>query len=62
MGTGQGMSIRFSEQDVRAMGRSATGVKGIQLDENDKVIDMDIVAPDQEVLIVTPKVTANVPR
>jgi DNA gyrase subunit A len=55
MGTSQGMSIRFSEQDVRAMGRSATGVKGIQLDKNDKVIDMDIVAPDQEVLIVTAK-------
>ncbi|BBI30609.1 DNA gyrase subunit A [Cohnella abietis] len=55
MGTSQGMSIRFSEQDVRAMGRSATGVKGIQLDSDDKVIDMDIVAPDQEVLIVTSK-------
>ncbi|WP_239615392.1 DNA gyrase subunit A [Cohnella mopanensis] len=55
MGTSQGMSIRFSEQDVRAMGRSATGVKGIQLDEDDKVIDMDIVAPEQEVLIVTAK-------
>jgi DNA gyrase subunit A len=55
MGTSHGMSIRFSEQDVRAMGRSATGVKGIQLDKVDKVIDMDIVAPDQEVLIVTAK-------
>ncbi|RKP51298.1 DNA gyrase subunit A [Cohnella endophytica] len=55
MGTSQGMSIRFSEQDVRAMGRSATGVKGIQLDDDDKVIDMDIVNPDQEVLIVTAK-------
>lgn len=55
MGTSQGMSIRFSEQDVRAMGRSATGVKGIQLDEDDKVIDMDIVQPDKEVLIVTAK-------
>ncbi|QMV42199.1 DNA gyrase subunit A [Cohnella cholangitidis] len=55
MGTSQGMSIRFSEQDVRAMGRSATGVKGIQLDDNDKVIDMDVVAPEQEVLIVTAK-------
>jgi DNA gyrase subunit A len=55
MGTSQGMSIRFSEQDVRAMGRSATGVKGIQLDDDDKVIDMDIVSPDKEVLIVTAK-------
>ncbi|MCD9024863.1 DNA gyrase subunit A [Cohnella silvisoli] len=55
MGTSQGMSIRFSEQDVRAMGRSATGVKGIQLDKEDAVIDMDVVAADQEVLIVTAK-------
>jgi len=55
MGTSQGMSIRFNEDDVRAMGRSATGVKGIQLDEGDKVIDMDIVQADQDVLIVTAK-------
>ena len=55
MGTSQGMSIRFSEDDVRAMGRSATGVKGIQLDDNDKVIDMDVVEPEQDVLIVTSK-------
>jgi len=55
MGTAEGMSIRFSEQDVRSMGRSATGVKGIQLDETDKVIDMDVVADDRDVLIVTSK-------
>lgn len=55
MGTSEGMSIRFSEQDVRSMGRSATGVKGIQLDDNDKVIDMDVVDPERDVLIVTAK-------
>lgn len=55
LGTSQGMSIRFSEQDVRAMGRSATGVKGIQLDDDDQVIDMDIVVADRDVLIVTAK-------
>lgn len=55
MGTAQGMSIRFSEEDVRSMGRSSTGVKGIQLDEGDSVIDMDIVDPEQTVLIVTSK-------
>lgn len=53
MGTSLGMSIRFHEQDVRTMGRSATGVKGITLDENDEVIDMDIVVPGKDVLIVT---------
>jgi DNA gyrase subunit A len=53
MGTSQGMSIRFQEQDVRKMGRSATGVKGITLSENDKVIDMDIAIPGKDVIIVT---------
>lgn len=55
MGTSQGMSIRFPEEDVRSMGRSATGVKGISISEDDKVIDMDIVDPELEVLIVTSK-------
>ncbi|WP_042169918.1 DNA gyrase subunit A [Paenibacillus gorillae] len=55
MGTAQGMSIRFSEHDVRSMGRSATGVKGIQLDDDDVVIDMDVVVNDNDVLIVTSK-------
>jgi len=53
MGTKQGMAIRFPECDVREMGRSATGVKGITLGEDDRVIDMDIVLPDLDVLIVT---------
>ncbi|MNE39383.1 DNA gyrase subunit A [compost metagenome] len=55
MGTAQGMSIRYSEQDVRSMGRSATGVKGIQLDASDVVIDMDVISPDKDILIVTAK-------
>ncbi|MFS1510935.1 DNA gyrase subunit A [Chengkuizengella sp. SCS-71B] len=55
MGTEQGMSIRFSEKDVRTMGRSASGVKGITISENDQVIDMDVVDDDNDVLIVTAK-------
>jgi DNA gyrase subunit A len=55
MGTRQGMSIRFSERDVRPMGRAATGVKGIELCEGDAVIGMDVVVPDDSVLIVTSK-------
>ncbi|MBU5673734.1 DNA gyrase subunit A [Paenibacillus brevis] len=53
MGTAQGMSIRFSESDVRSMGRAATGVKGITLDSNDQVIAMDVIVPEQDILIVT---------
>ncbi|MCH5585030.1 DNA gyrase subunit A [Shimazuella sp. AN120528] len=55
MGTSHGMSIRFPELDVREMGRSATGVKGITLGDNDYVIDMDIVMPGKDVMIVTKK-------
>src|SRR5205814_2269960 len=39
LATRQGMSIRFQEKDVRDMGRTATGVKGIELDKKDHVID-----------------------
>ncbi|MED0675378.1 DNA gyrase subunit A [Aneurinibacillus thermoaerophilus] len=53
MGTKKGMSILFSEKDVRMMGRSATGVKGIHLSEEDCVIDMDIAEENADVLIVT---------
>ncbi|MFV9510292.1 DNA gyrase subunit A [Tepidibacillus sp. LV47] len=55
LGTKMGQSIRFSEQDVRVMGRNATGVKGIQLAEGDLVIGMDIIRDDLDVLIVTEK-------
>ncbi|MBR5714463.1 MAG: DNA gyrase subunit A, partial [Clostridia bacterium] len=40
IGTSKGMSIRFHEDDVRPMGRTATGVRAIKLDEDDEVIDM----------------------
>lgn len=53
MGTKSGMSVRFSEKDVRTMGRSATGVKGITLEPDDEVIDMDVVKKHADVLIVT---------
>lgn len=55
MGTSQGLSIRYSENDVRSMGRSATGVRGIRMREDDFVIDMDVVQADHDVLIVTSK-------
>ena len=42
LGTRDGMAIRFSEEQVRAMGRTARGVKGVNLRSNDKVVDMVI--------------------
>ncbi|MDB5084906.1 MAG: gyrase subunit [Bacilli bacterium] len=55
MGTRMGMSIRFPESEVRAMGRAASGVKGINLRKNDIVIDADVVRENAEVLVVTNK-------
>ncbi|PKM88295.1 MAG: DNA gyrase subunit A [Firmicutes bacterium HGW-Firmicutes-12] len=51
--TQKGMSIRFSETDVRYMGRTARGVRGIRLAQNDKVVGMDIAKSDARLLIVT---------
>ncbi|MRG87944.1 DNA gyrase subunit A [Salinibacillus xinjiangensis] len=56
IGTKQGYLIRFEEQDVRPMGRTAAGVKGITLrDEDDKVVSMEILEEDSQVLTVTSK-------
>lgn len=51
--TSNGYSIRFSEQDVRAMGRAAAGVKAITLREGDIAVGMDIVDEDSELLTVS---------
>jgi DNA gyrase subunit A len=53
LSTADGMAIRFSEADVRAMGRSAVGVKGITLRESDNVVGMEVVTEDATVLTVT---------
>ncbi|MGM0965821.1 MAG: DNA gyrase subunit A [Bacillota bacterium] len=53
IGTKKGMLIRFAETDVREMGRTAAGVKGITLSEDDIVVGMEILEPDANVLIVT---------
>jgi len=45
LATKKGQSIRFTEKDIRAMGRPAAGVKGIRLKKEDKVIGMNVVEP-----------------
>ncbi|WP_422446230.1 DNA gyrase subunit A [Thermoanaerobacterium sp. DL9XJH110] len=55
LATAGGMGIRFSVDDVGAMGRIARGVKGISLEEGDVVASMDIVREGQDVLVVTQK-------
>jgi len=53
IGTRDGMAIHFSEEDVRPMGRSAYGVKGIELEEGDQVVALEVVAVGGTVLTVT---------
>ena len=53
LGTKLGKAIAFSEDDVRAMGRMARGVKGITLADGDEVVGMDILVRNAEVLTVT---------
>ena len=53
--TRKGMSIRFSEKDVRATSRASIGVKGITLRDGDYVIGMDVCREGDTVLIVTEK-------
>ncbi|OGH92721.1 MAG: DNA gyrase subunit A [Candidatus Magasanikbacteria bacterium RIFOXYD2_FULL_39_9] len=48
--TKQGQAIRFKEKDVREMGRTASGVRGMKLKSGDEVIGMDIVDPKNKSL------------
>lgn len=49
----QGKAIRFSETDVRPMGRTARGVKGINLDKGDRVVSLDVVDSTCTLLTIT---------
>lgn len=55
IGTRDGMLVRFQEDDIRSMGRTAGGVRGIKLRDGDEVVGMEIVEPGQEILVVTEK-------
>jgi len=48
-----GMAIRFSEDEVRPMGRGASGVRGIDVDEGDEVIAGDVVQEGAQILTIT---------
>ena len=51
LGSNLGKAIKFSEQDVREMGRSARGVRGIRLSENDFLVGADIIVGDQKYIL-----------
>jgi len=51
--TQRGMTIRFAEEEVRAMGRDAAGVRGIRLRDDDTVVSLDVARDDADILLVT---------
>jgi DNA gyrase subunit A len=53
LGTRKGMCIRFLEEDVNEVGRTARGVKGIDLKPGDYVVSMDLVRDKEDILVVT---------
>jgi DNA gyrase subunit A len=53
VGTHDGMAIRFPETDVRPMGRTAYGVRGISLREGDSVVAMEVVQPGEGGTVMT---------
>ncbi len=53
LSTRRGQAIRFSERDVRPMGRSARGVKGISLEVDDEVVSLAVLNPDESLLTVS---------
>jgi DNA gyrase subunit A len=55
LATRHGMSVRFHEKDAREMGRATTGVRGIQLEGDDRVIGMVVIRRDATLLVVTEK-------
>ncbi|MBO1306375.1 DNA gyrase subunit A [Enterococcus sp. 669A] len=55
LGTHNGYSVTFAEKAVRDMGRTASGVRGVRLREDDYVIGSAVLKEDQEVLVITEK-------
>nr|WP_159723136.1 DNA gyrase subunit A [Enterococcus sp. CSURQ0835] len=53
LGTHLGYSVTFKETDVRDMGRTASGVRGVRLRPSDYVVGAAVLKPDQEVLVIT---------
>lgn len=55
IGTREGLAIRFNEEDVRPMGRTAKGVIGVRLQKGDEVVSAEVVEANTTLLTVTEK-------
>ena len=51
--TALGQAIRFPEEQVRPMGRAAHGVKGIDLEAEDRVVEMEVAKAEADLLVIT---------
>ncbi len=49
----RGQGLRFAQDDVRSMGRTAAGVRGMRFRDGDELVACDVVIPDTELLVVT---------
>ncbi len=55
IGTHRGYAVTFNEKEVRAMGRTAAGVRGINLRDHDYVVGSEVLKPGDEVLVISEK-------
>jgi DNA gyrase subunit A len=55
LATKHGLSVRFHESDVREMGRDTTGVKGVELRPDDRVVGMVVVKREATLMVITSK-------
>jgi DNA gyrase subunit A len=53
IGTKMGKAIHFPENQIREMGRTARGIRGIRISKEDEVVGMEVVAPHTQILTVT---------
>jgi DNA gyrase subunit A len=53
LSTSNGQALRFKESDVRVMGRTARGVRGMRLRPGDEIVGMDIVEPDSTFVVIS---------
>jgi DNA gyrase subunit A len=53
IGTKMGKAIHFPESQIREMGRTARGIRGIKISKQDEVVGMEVVAPHTQILTVT---------
>ena len=55
IGASNGRMVRFVENEIRILGRTARGVKGIDIDSNTSCVSAEVISPEDEVLIITEK-------